>query len=88
MSVTGSLSSTAMVLAGPRQRYPHLDCTAAELTAHAAERDQEVILGMIPLARHGRPEEMAHAIRFLLDDQAGYVTAAVTVVDGGLIMGS
>jgi len=77
-----------MVLAGPRQRYPHLDCTAAELTAHAAERDQEVILGMIPLGRRGRPEEIAHAIRFPLDDQAGYVTAAVTVVDGGLIMGS
>lgn len=61
---------------------------ATDMTASMSELDQEVILGMIPLGLPGRPEEMAHAIRFLLDEAAGDVTGAVLVVDGGLSMGS
>ena len=48
---------------------------------------QEAIRNLIPLARRGDPHEFAHAVMFLLDDLAAYVTGAVITVDGGLSMG-
>jgi 3-oxoacyl-[acyl-carrier protein] reductase len=37
----------------------------------------------LPVNRIGRPHEIAHAIRFLLDDDAGYITGQTLRVDGG-----
>ena len=39
----------------------------------------------IMLGRLGRPEEVANAVRFLLSDQASYITGTELVVDGGNI---
>ncbi|MFF0815616.1 SDR family NAD(P)-dependent oxidoreductase [Rhodococcus sp. NPDC003318] len=39
----------------------------------------------ILLGRLGRPEEVARAVRFLLSDEASYITATELVVDGGNI---
>ena len=39
----------------------------------------------ILLGRYGEPEEVGRVIRFLLSDEASYVTAAQIVVDGGNI---
>lgn len=44
------------------------------------------IIERIPLRRLGQPSEIARAVRFLLDDDAGYITGAVLTVDGGLEM--
>jgi acetoacetyl-CoA reductase/3-oxoacyl-[acyl-carrier protein] reductase len=49
---------------------------------------QEAIKARIPMGRRGEPEELAHAVLFLLDDGAGYVTGSVVTVDGGLSMGA
>ena len=38
----------------------------------------------VPLRRLGRPEDIARAVRFLLSDDAAYITAAELVVDGGV----
>ena len=38
----------------------------------------------IPLGRVGRPEEIAHVVRFLCSEQASYLTGQSIVVDGGL----
>ena len=38
------------------------------------------------MRRLGRPEEIAHAVRFLLQDSAGYITGSVLAVNGGMEM--
>ena len=42
------------------------------------------ILKMIPVGRMGDPEEVAHAVQFLMDEKAGYITRQVIAVNGGL----
>jgi NAD(P)-dependent dehydrogenase (short-subunit alcohol dehydrogenase family) len=58
-----------------------------------AERSMSKMLGrdagamfdqMIPLARHGRAEEVARAVIFLASDQSSYTTGSALMVDGAL----
>ncbi len=42
------------------------------------------ILKMIPAGRMGTPEEVAHAVAFLMDEKAAYITRQVLAVNGGL----
>ena len=44
----------------------------------------EEILKAVPAARMGLPEEVAHAVRFLMDEKAAYITRQVIAVNGGL----
>ncbi len=40
----------------------------------------------VPMRRYGRPEEIATAIAFLVDErQSSYVTGQILAVDGGFI---
>jgi NAD(P)-dependent dehydrogenase (short-subunit alcohol dehydrogenase family) len=58
-----------------------------EMTLSMPERTQQAIQRMIPVGRRGSPDELARAVTFLLDDDAGYITGSVLTVDGGLSMG-
>jgi 3-oxoacyl-[acyl-carrier protein] reductase len=42
------------------------------------------LLQAVPARRAGKPEEVAAAVRFLVSQDAGYITGAVLSVDGGL----
>ncbi|SNQ46812.1 3-oxoacyl-(acyl-carrier-protein) reductase [Frankia canadensis] len=58
-----------------------------DMTASMDPRIQEAIKARIPVGRRGDPAELAHAVRFLLDERAGFTTGSVVTVDGGLSMG-
>jgi NAD(P)-dependent dehydrogenase (short-subunit alcohol dehydrogenase family) len=58
-----------------------------DMSAELAYTDRDTVTSMIPIGRWGRPEELAHAVTYLLDDLASYVTGAVLTVDGGMSMG-
>lgn len=41
----------------------------------------------IPVRRLGKPDDIAHAVSFLVSDEASYITGQVLTVDGGLTLG-
>lgn len=50
--------------------------------AHAPQ-DREALRGHIPLARFGRPEDVADAVAFLVSCWSAYVTGQILLIDGG-----
>jgi 3-oxoacyl-[acyl-carrier protein] reductase len=55
-----------------------------ELIADLPEETRKQHLASVPLARFGRPEEVAFAVRMLCDPDASYVHGSVLEVSGGL----
>ncbi len=56
------------------------------MTAPLSQQVRETLLKEIPLARLGRPEDIAHTVAFLASDQASYITGQVIHVNGGMYM--
>ncbi|AXQ31358.1 pteridine reductase [Solimonas sp. K1W22B-7] len=51
------------------------------------ELQQRAELARVPMARLGGGEEIARAVKFLLSEEAGYITGAILPVDGGIRLG-
>ena len=72
----------------------NVNCVAPGLTdtpllaeiSEGAEKLMAAIVRSIPLARVGRPEEVARAILFFASPDADYITGQTLSVNGGLTM--
>jgi 3-oxoacyl-[acyl-carrier protein] reductase len=58
-----------------------------DMTKALTEDQRSLMLGQIPLARLGAPEEIASVVAFLTSDAAGYITGETIHVNGGMYMG-
>lgn len=57
-----------------------------DMTAVLNEEQRTRILEKVPLKRMGKAEEVAAAVRFLVSDEASYITGTVIDVNGGMYM--
>jgi NAD(P)-dependent dehydrogenase (short-subunit alcohol dehydrogenase family) len=46
---------------------------------------REMLIGLVPMQRMGRPEEVAQAIAWLTSDGSSFVTGAGITIEGGLL---
>ena len=82
--VIGAAKALAVELA---KRKITVNCVAPGLIDTEMVDNQvpvDEILKAVPAARMGTPEEVAHAVRFLMDEKAAYITRQVIAVNGGL----
>jgi NAD(P)-dependent dehydrogenase (short-subunit alcohol dehydrogenase family) len=57
-----------------------------EMVAGIPEQTLEKVVATIPVGRLGQAAEIARAVQFLVDDDAGYITGTVISVNGGILM--
>ncbi|WP_442600979.1 3-oxoacyl-[acyl-carrier-protein] reductase [Paenibacillus sp. KN14-4R] len=57
-----------------------------DMTDQLSEEIRTSMLGQIPLARFGQPDDIAKTVRFLASDDASYMTGQTLHVDGGMYM--
>jgi 3-oxoacyl-[acyl-carrier protein] reductase len=57
-----------------------------DMTRSLGDAQREALIGGIPLARLGSPEDVAAAVLFLVSPDAGYITGETLHVNGGMYM--
>ena len=57
-----------------------------DMTSELDEALIQSMLNTVPLARLGKPEDIAAAVNFLASEEAGYITGTVLDVNGGMYM--
>ncbi|HXV48564.1 MAG TPA: 3-oxoacyl-ACP reductase FabG [Candidatus Binatia bacterium] len=82
--IIGASKALAVELA---KREITVNCVAPGLieTEMTSDVKLDEVLKLIPARRIGKPEEVAAVVRFLLTDEAAYITRQVISVNGGLV---
>lgn len=82
--IIGATKALALELAS---RAITVNCVAPGLIETEMVNDEvlEHALKLIPAGRMGQPDEVAHAVSFLLSESAGYITRQVISVNGGMV---
>jgi 3-oxoacyl-[acyl-carrier protein] reductase len=57
-----------------------------DMTRGLPEELKAKMVAAVPLARAGQPEDVANAVKFLVSEDASYVTGQVLAVNGGMYM--
>ena len=57
-----------------------------EMVAAIPQEAYDKIVARVPVGRLGQASEIARAVQFLVDDDAGYITGSVISVNGGMDM--
>ncbi|MFC2169037.1 3-oxoacyl-[acyl-carrier-protein] reductase [Acidobacteriota bacterium] len=56
------------------------------MTENLPDTAKKIFMDIIPMKRFGTPEEIAHVVKFLLSDDASYITGQVININGGMLM--
>jgi len=59
---------------------------ATPMTENLPDTVKNIFIELIPVKRFGTPDEIAHVVKFLLSDDAAYITGQVINVNGGMVM--
>ena len=57
------------------------------MTGVLTDDQRSAMLSMVPLGRAGSEADVAHSVRFLASEEAGYITGHTLDVNGGMYMG-
>jgi len=57
-----------------------------DMTQALPEEVRQKILAGVPMGRMGKPEDIANAVKFLVSDDASYITGHILAVNGGMYM--
>jgi 3-oxoacyl-[acyl-carrier protein] reductase len=57
-----------------------------DMTGKLNDAQKDALLGLIPLKRAGKPEDIANTVVFLASEAGDYITGQTLVVDGGMAM--
>ncbi|MEM7400930.1 MAG: 3-oxoacyl-ACP reductase FabG [Pseudomonadota bacterium] len=57
-----------------------------DMTSELSDDQKKALLSNVPLGRMGMPHDVAAAVKFLVSEEAGYITGETIHVNGGLYM--